>query len=49
MKRLVALAIYRAPLGGLTVIWPGRIVTLPITMLFGPWFGMLAATIPLWS
>jgi len=40
---LVALAIYRAPLGGLTVIWPGRVVTLPIAILFGPWFGMLAA------
>ncbi len=42
---LVALAIQRAPLGGLTAIWPGRIVTLPIAMLFGPWFGLLAALV----
>jgi len=40
---LIALAVSHAPLGGLNVIWPGRIVTLPIAMLFGPWFGLVAA------
>ncbi|MEP7307541.1 MAG: response regulator [Acidobacteriota bacterium] len=40
---LIALVVHYAPLGGLNLIWPGRIVTLPIAMLFGPWFGVLAA------
>jgi hypothetical protein len=31
--------------GGLAVIWPGRIVTLPIAILLGPWFGVLASVI----
>jgi hypothetical protein len=42
---MLALAIYRAPLGSLSLIWPGRIATLPIALLFGPWFGLLAATV----
>src|SRR5687768_2775911 len=28
--------------------WPGRAVTLPVAVLFGPWFGGLAAAVSAW-
>ena len=39
------LAINLMPLGIASLIWPGRIVTLPVAILFGPWFGAIAALI----
>ncbi len=39
------LAINLMPLGVLSVIWPGRIITLPVAILLGPGFGALSALI----
>ena len=33
------------PFGAVAPLMPGRVLTLPIAMLFGPWLGVLAATI----
>jgi signal transduction histidine kinase/CheY-like chemotaxis protein/HPt (histidine-containing phosphotransfer) domain-containing protein len=40
---LLGALIHRAPLGAAAALWPGRIVTLPVASLAGPWFGVLAA------
>src|ERR1700674_3152117 len=42
---IAGLAINVMPLGTLAVIWPGRIVTLPVAILLGPWFGVVSAVI----
>ena len=42
---VAGLAINLMPLGITSLIWPGRIVTLPIAILFGPWLGALSALI----
>jgi signal transduction histidine kinase/CheY-like chemotaxis protein/HPt (histidine-containing phosphotransfer) domain-containing protein len=42
---IAGLAINLMPLGTLAVIWPGRIVTLPVAILLGPWFGLVSAVI----
>jgi hypothetical protein len=39
------LAINLMPLGIASLIWPGRIVALPVAIVFGPWFGAIAAFI----
>jgi len=39
------LAVNALPLGALAPLMPGRILTLPIAMLFGPWLGAVAAAI----
>ncbi len=39
------LALNLLPFAGLARLWPGRILTLPIAVLFGPWYGGLAAII----
>ena len=31
------------PVAPVAQLWPGRIVTLPVAVLFGPWYGLLAA------
>ena len=36
-------ALNLAPVTLLAWLWPGRIITLPIAILFGPWYGALAA------
>jgi signal transduction histidine kinase/FixJ family two-component response regulator len=42
---IAGLAINLMPLGTASLIWPGRIVALPIAILFGPWLGALSALI----
>ena len=42
---VAGLAINLMPLGITSLIWPGRIATLPIAILFGPWLGALSALI----
>jgi signal transduction histidine kinase/ActR/RegA family two-component response regulator len=42
---LAGLAISLIPLGIASQILPGRIVTLPVAILLGPWFGAIAALI----
>src|SRR5260221_12265315 len=39
------LAINLMPLGIASLIWPGRIITLPVAIVCGPWFGAIAALI----
>ena len=39
------LAVNALPLGAVAPLMPGRVLTLPIAMLFGPWLGVLAAAI----
>ena len=39
------LAVNALPLGAVAPLMPGRVLTLPIAMLFGPWLGALAAVI----
>src|SRR5262245_11392657 len=34
--------------GGFAQIWPGRMVSLPVAILLGPWWGVLAAVITAW-
>ncbi|HEV3140791.1 MAG TPA: response regulator, partial [Vicinamibacterales bacterium] len=42
---LVGLALNRLPIATVTPLLLGRVVTLPIAILFGPWLGALAAVI----
>src|ERR1700722_19482112 len=42
---IAGLAINLMPLGSLATLWPGRIITLPVAILLGPWFGVLSALI----
>ena len=42
---LAGLGINLLPLGIASLIWPGRIVALPVAVMFGPWFGGIAALI----
>jgi hypothetical protein len=42
---LAGLALNNAPLGDLSRLWPGRIVTLPVALLLGPAFGAAAGAI----
>jgi signal transduction histidine kinase/ActR/RegA family two-component response regulator len=42
---LAGLAINLMPLGIASLIWPGRIVALPVAIMLGPWFGGVAAAI----
>src|ERR1700683_4084116 len=42
---VAGLAINLMPLGSLATLWPGRIITLPVAILLGPWFGALSALI----
>src|SRR5438477_320377 len=39
----VGFALNLAPIPLLARLWPGRIITLPIAIFFGPWYGLLAA------
>jgi signal transduction histidine kinase/CheY-like chemotaxis protein len=39
------LAVNALPLGAVAPLMPGRVLTLPIAILFGPWLGALSATI----
>jgi len=41
----VGLAINAMPLGIASLIWPGRIVALPVAIVLGPWYGAVAALI----
>jgi signal transduction histidine kinase/DNA-binding response OmpR family regulator len=41
----VGLAVQWLAGGHVAPVWPGRIVTLPVAILFGPWFGAVAAAI----
>jgi signal transduction histidine kinase/CheY-like chemotaxis protein len=34
--------------GGFAQLWPGRMVTLPVAILLGPWWGALAGAITAW-
>src|SRR5437879_105261 len=40
---VAGVALNVVPLPAVARLWPGRIVTLPIAMLYGPWYGLLAA------
>jgi signal transduction histidine kinase/CheY-like chemotaxis protein len=40
-----AYALNQAPLFGLARLWPGRLLTLPIAIVFGPWYGAVAAAL----
>ena len=42
---VAGLALNRLPVATVTPLLLGRIVTLPIAILFGPWLGLLAAAI----
>ena len=33
------------PLDAVARVWPGRLITLPVALLWGPWYGALAAAI----
>jgi signal transduction histidine kinase/DNA-binding NarL/FixJ family response regulator len=52
VERPIALALLAGALGAAlnalplgAPVWPGRIVTLPVAILFGPWYGLLAAAV----
>src|SRR2546427_5821506 len=38
-------ALNLVPLPAVARLWPGRVVTLPIAILYGPWYGLLSALI----
>ena len=38
-------AVNMVPYAPVSRLWPGRIITLPIAILFGPWHGVLSAVI----
>jgi signal transduction histidine kinase/DNA-binding response OmpR family regulator len=38
-------ALNLVPLPAVARLWPGRVATLPIAILYGPWYGLLAALI----
>jgi signal transduction histidine kinase/ActR/RegA family two-component response regulator len=40
-----AYAVNQAPFFGLARLWPGRLLTLPIALVLGPWHGALAAVL----
>jgi hypothetical protein len=42
---LVALAAQWLATGGLAQVWPGRMLTLTVAILLGPWHGLLATLI----
>ena len=42
---LAGVALNRVPAVGLAQLWPGRVLTLAVAIVFGPWFGALAALI----
>ena len=39
------IALNLIPIAALARLWPGRIATLPIAILYGPWYGALAALV----
>jgi len=42
---VVGLALNAIPIDGLVRLWPGRVATLPVAILFGPWYGLLSALV----
>src|SRR5213594_4025379 len=38
-------ALNLVPLPAVARLWPGRVATLPIAILYGPWYGLLSALI----
>ena len=38
-------ALNLVPLPAVARLWPGRVITLPIAILYGPWYGLLSALI----
>jgi signal transduction histidine kinase/ActR/RegA family two-component response regulator/HPt (histidine-containing phosphotransfer) domain-containing protein len=42
---VAGLAINLTRFGNLATLWPGRIITLPVAILLGPWFGAISALI----
>src|SRR2546426_12505500 len=36
-------ALTLVPLPAVARLWPGRVITLPIAILYGPWYGLLSA------
>src|SRR2546427_2144680 len=36
-------ALNLVPLPAVARLWPGRVITLPIAILYGPWYGLLSA------
>src|SRR5262249_33454794 len=42
----IGLALNLLPFAPVTRLFPGRVATLPIAMLFGPWYGAIAAIGP---
>jgi hypothetical protein len=40
-----AYAVNLAPFFGLARLWPGRLLTLPIAIVLGPWYGALTAAL----
>src|SRR5688572_28835214 len=42
---VVALLAQSFATGGLAQIWPGRMLTLTVAILLGPWYGLLATAI----
>src|SRR5215831_15398774 len=42
---LMGVALNLAPLPAVARLWPGRVATLPVAIIVGPWYGLLAAVI----
>jgi len=42
---LGGLALNTIPIDWLARLWPGRLLTLPVAILFGPWYGLVAALV----
>jgi hypothetical protein len=42
---VAAYALNQTPVFALARLWPGRLLTLPIAIAFGPWYGALAAAV----
>ena len=42
---LAGVALNLLPVPAIRSLWPGRIVTLPVAIFFGPWYGLLAALV----